>query len=238
MIRLTEQILNSLYPNRCLSCDRILPEGNFCKECSPFLAIEEQTCRKCGLPKNNCRCKWYFYYFDELHAPFENEGSVKQAFYRYKFGGLAVSANYFANEMAAVVNRFYDVAEIDYITAVPTHYSTRLERGYDHTARLARSLGKALSIPFRSTLCQPRKSAKQHEANGVEQRFDNVREKYRLCRRVQLKDKTVLLVDDIVTTGATLSACARLLKLAGAKEVYAVSALITFLHSTKKKEQD
>lgn len=158
---------------------------------------------------------------------FENTDELRTSFYRFKFGGHYVAGGYYAKEMAALAERRYDIASLDLITAVPTHFLTVSERGYDHTAALAREMAKTLELPFMKTLWQPKRGVKQHDTKGVAARFDNVRHKYRPRHGIDLTGKTVLLVDDIQTTGATVSACARELKLMGAERVCAITALVT-----------
>ncbi len=228
--QLIERLLTTIYPKRCLRCDCITTNDEFCERCDPFIPISKKTCKRCGLPIAICTCKSRFYYFDEIHTVFENDGDIKDSFYRFKFRGHYVLGGYYAKQLEKLVERHYDLAEFDFITAVPTHRSTILERGYDHTAVLAKALSKGLRIPFQKTLHQVRRGVKQHLTKGIEQRFDNVRDKYRPCRGLDISDKTVLLVDDIATTGATMSACARELRLAGAKRVSAVAVLLTIPH--------
>lgn len=235
MNRWINRFFTLLYPDRCLSCDRVTVKRHFCAHCTPFVPIEKKTCERCGLPIALCRCRWNFYYYDAVYAVFENTDTVRTAFYRFKFGGHYVAGRYYAKEMAALAQRRYNIAEFDLITAVPTHRSTIRERGYDHTAVLARELAKELSVPFEKTLWQPKRGPKQHLTKRLEQRFENVRDKYRPRRGVDLTGKTVLLVDDIETTGATMSACARELKLLGAERVLAITALMTF---PKKKQTE
>ncbi len=218
-----------LFPNRCICCGKICTDRFFCKHCAGSLSmITKKLCDRCGLPVSLCCCKQNFYYFRSVISCFENDGEARQAFYRFKFGGYRPAARYFTDAMAAQVERLYDGITFDFVSAVPTHRKTVRERGYDQTRLLAKQLARRLDLPFSEMLYQPKLTPKQHLAAGVQARFDNIRGKYRLRRGISAAGKTVLLVDDIKTTGATLSECARELKLAGAEEVYCVTALSTF----------
>ena len=227
--RLIEGLLKLLFPERCLNCHKITPLKYFCKNCRDVAAyINVKTCYDCGLPNKYCACKWNFYYFDEIISCFEADEATKRSFYSFKFGGERWSGSFFSAEMAKRVKIHPLYWDIDVITSVPCHSSTLRERGYDQVKVLAKDISKKLKIKYSPLLCQPKKSPKQHESENIADRFLNVSGKYRIRKNADVKDKIVLLVDDIKTTGATLSQCARELKLAGADKVIVVTALTVY----------
>ena len=236
--RIAEKAVALVYPNRCLACNKITPLKYFCKDCTGLLnPIKLKLCTKCGLPRKYCACKWNFYYFDKMLSCFEADEITKNAFYSFKFGGNLMGAKYFSSHMSRKIKNSSNVPNIDFITSVPSHKSTLNERGYDQVKLLAKGISKDLKIKYVKLLNQPGKTPKQHESTDIKERFLNVSGKYSVLKNKNLNGKTVLLVDDIKTTGATLSQCARELKLSGAEKVIAVTALTVYPKSEKIKKQ-
>lgn len=233
-----EKVLSIIFPNRCLCCRKITTNQYFCKDCTEVAAyITVKTCQSCGLPQKHCECKWNFYYFDEIISCFEANEETKKSFYSFKFGGNLLGGRFFSTEMAKRVKENPTYLDIDVITSVPCHKSTRRERGYDQVKILAKDISKIIKIKYLPLLYQPKKLPKQHETKDIADRFLNVSGKYMLRKKSDVRDKIVLLVDDIKTTGATLSQCARELKLAGAAEVIVVSALTVYPKEKKEKTE-
>ncbi len=227
--KLTENLITLLFPNICLNCRKITPLKYFCKDCRNSVSyIHLKTCPDCGLPQKLCDCKWKFYYFDEIISCFEADEATKRSFYSFKFGGNLVGAEFFSKEMSKRIKNNSLYLDLDVITSVPSHRSTLRERGYDQVKVLANDISKIIKVKYQPLLRQPSPSPKQHETEGIAERFTNVLGKYEVLKNADVRDKTILLVDDIKTTGATLSQCARELKLAGAKCVVAVSALTVY----------
>lgn len=217
-----------LFPERCALCGKLCDTRYFCKNCKDLPQLyKNRRCAKCGLPLKNCECSFFFYYFDKIAAPFSNEGAAQKAFYAFKFSGAANVASYFAILMAETVQQQFSALTFDVVTAVPMHGAKKQKRGYNQAEVLGKLVAAELQLPYGTLLRQRRKIKDQHFAGNVQERFENTVGKYAVISKNRLKGKTVLLVDDIKTTGATLSECARQLKLGGATAVYCVTALIT-----------
>lgn len=234
-----EKAVALLFPNRCLNCQKITTLKYFCKACGDVTKrIFLKICPDCGLPEKHCACRWNFYYFDEMISCFEADEATKRSFYSFKFGGNLSGGNFFSLEMAERLKNHPDYLDFEIITSVPSHRSTTANRGYDQVKVLANNIAKILKIKYTPILYQPKKSPKQHESSNIAERFLNVSGKYSVLKGADVKDKLILLVDDIKTTGATLSQCARELKLAGAKRVIAISALTVYPKSKADKKEN
>ncbi len=232
------KLVTLFYPNRCICCGKIISQEFFCKNCENLvMPISVRTCKECGLPFKDCGCDWNFYYFKEIVTCFENADDAKASFYGFKFRGNYSASDYFVSEMAKRIKSRCAYVDFDYICAVPTHKSSVRDRGYDQTAVLAKKLSKKLKIPFRKFLFQTKLTEKQHDVVDYKKRYSNVKNKYNVRKEKHILGKTILLVDDIKTTGATLSECARELMLSRAEAVYAVTALVTYPKRDKKDSQ-
>ncbi len=227
--KIMRKIFALIYPERCAACDKLITEPYFCNECKDKIkTIAVKTCLKCGLPTKLCNCSTRFCYFKWCSSPFENKDEVRVAFYSFKFKGNRSIAPFFAEKMACLAKEKYSEIPFDLVTSVPCHYKTKAKFGFDRVGYLARKTAKLLKFPYKNCLKQPKPSVNQHKAASIDERFKNIRNKYRVKRGFNVTGKTVLLIDDIKTTGATLSECARELRLSGAKEVYVLTALITY----------
>jgi ComF family protein len=145
------------------------------------------------------------------------------------------SGNYFAQRMSASLVHAFDIKDIDFITCVPMHILKKLNRGYNQSEYLARIIAKNVGLPFKNVLYEQKNNKTQHKQTGRNDRFLNVKNRYKVRTRTSFKGKTILIVDDIITTGATLSECARLLKLKGAEKVFCVTALKTLYKENNTK---
>lgn len=215
---LRERLLTALFPARCVFCGAVIPQGTFacpaCAEKAP--RVEEPVCMHCGRGKAFCTCRHHTYAFSACAVPYYYENVVKQGLARYKFYGHPRAANGFAAFALPTVQRLMESRTIDLVTAVPLSRRGLRKRGYNQSERYGRALAAFLMLPYAETLQKPFDTKPQHTCGGIE-RWGNVFGAFTVSADV--RDKRLLLADDILTTGATLNECARILLLAGAREV-------------------
>ena len=219
--------LNRLFPRRCPLCGTpLMPNERICGECSDTLEyIQPPVCLHCGRPAFDCACGEEPFVFDRCVSPFVYTKSVRRGMHRFKFHNAPTVADFYAKYMAAVVRREYSGEYIDVVTFVPMHPADQRQRGYNQAQLLARQTAALLELPVSShMLVKTTRNSVQHSLTRQE-RQRNVSGVYELdenCR--SLKGRTVLLCDDIITTGSTLNECASVLRLAGAEKVLCVAA--------------
>ena len=231
-----EIFLDAIYPNRCVGCGEIIPKDDgFCDYCFEMLSktAGDKRCKVCGSRKKDCLCHYRVFHFTSATAPYYNEGVAKKAMWDFKFRRKIQFGRIFARQMAlAVKTDFYGV-DFDTVVYVPMPLKKRLKRGYNQSRELAVKVAEILNITLvENALGCNNKRYIQHKTHFKE-RFQNVKGVY--YPNVSLKGRTVLLVDDIKTTGATLDECARALLKAGAIEVYCITGLISKKKDPKKK---
>lgn len=229
-------IIEAFHPKLCAACETII-DGNqpLCDYCFEMLVRCDplKRCITCGLNKDDCRCESRVYCFDGCVSPFVNVGVAQRAMYRFKFGRKISAADFFAEQMAFCVKNEYRDLTFDAVCFVPMLKRQQLRRGFNQSRVLAEKISDILGIPIIGALKCVRSTPSQHMLKANE-RFGNVKGKYAVSCRVA--GKTLLLVDDIMTTGATLDECARQLLLAGAANVYCVTALVGVGKSALKKQ--
>ena len=233
MKALINLIKEAFFPMTCAACGEVTEGGEplcaYCREMmKSFNPLNRCIC--CGNEKPDCECKHRVFHFDGLIAPFENRETAKLGVYSFKFGRKMSNADYFAKQMAFCVKNEYRDIHFDAVTFVPMHRFRLLKRGFNQSRVLAEEIAETLGIPFEDTLVCLKNGKRQHDLFGKE-RFQNVKGRYKA--NINESGKTLLLVDDIKTTGATLDECAKQLYLGGADGVYCVTALITVRDKNK-----
>lgn len=151
-------------------------------------------------------------------APFPYVAPVRDSLLRYKFHGATHYVDCYGELLAACVSSQL-AGQYDLITWVPISRRRRRKRGYDQTKLLCHALCRQLDRPAIQTLRKTVNNPAQSSLDSAERRRANVLGVYEAVRPERFAEKRILLIDDIVTTGATLSECSRVLLTAGAKEV-------------------
>ena len=208
MKRLTEWFLDLLYPARCIFCGKLLPKTapDCCDKCIHTLPEYEGTDRKVQ-------------YFEKCTAVFFYREPVRDAILSYKFHGTYRYADVFARWMAEQVRAKMDGC-FDLISWVPCSRRRRWSRGYDQSRLLAVCLGKELGVEVCCTLRKHRHNPAQSGITAESARKANVLGVYAPYEPDAFKGKRILVVDDVLTTGATLSECGKVLKMAGADSLF------------------
>ncbi|MSQ33675.1 MAG: ComF family protein [Dehalococcoidia bacterium] len=150
------------------------------------------------------------------------EGTIRRAILELKHQGVSS----LARPLGRLLHEYLveHPLKSDLIVPVPLHARRQRQRGFNQAILLAKELGRLQRIPVDlSVLQRVRNSPAQAKANTAEERRANVRDAFKPAEGPPLQDKQVLLVDDVCTTGATLDACARSLKAAGAAKVWGVT---------------
>lgn len=216
------------FPPRCCCCgDLVANRDLICENCRSNLpVIPLNCCKKCGQALEKCECARIPAIFSGIAVPFYNEGPAKAGVYALKMNGARENARFFGTEMARRFAALFPDVKPDFVTAVPMSRRRRRGAEYNHAGELAKVVADELNIEYRERILFKSDAAapSQHTLNYLE-RIGNVKDIYG-CKK-DITGKTVLLVDDIRTTAATLNACARQLLIHGAKEVYCTAALLT-----------
>ncbi len=205
--RLVSAGLDLVYPTKCILCRKKLPAGipSICPACQESLPTAETVHVKGD-------------FFSDCIAALHYENAVREAILRYKFGNAQVYRYAFGELVAQRVYEEYD-GRFDILSWVPIARDRYRERGYDQVELIARDVAKRLCVPLLPLLRKRRGIRAQSTLDGRDKRRANIAGAYRVRRRAKVAGQRVLLLDDIVTSGSTLSECAKTLLLAGAEEV-------------------
>lgn len=212
-MKILDILLDLLYPPRCAFCRGLLPEGErgmcrYCERKLPYVPRDGQT--------QNFRNT------DKCLAPLYYHGMVKDSLHRYKFGGLTAYAQLYSEFIVKCIDE--NQISCDIITWVPLSRRRLRKRGYDQAELLARLVSENRGESCARLLKKLRDNPPQSKTGSAEKRRANAAGAYACIKPELVKGKRLLLIDDIVTTGATFSECAGVLKAAGAAEVICAAA--------------
>ncbi len=219
-------VLLTLYPNKCAGCKKIIPKDKvWCDECKDALVYPKYSkhCRVCFQQKEFCTCKKHPKFYRSAVSAFEYKDSAKQAVVRMKKINKDKTFDFFAQEMANTVNKRFKNVEFDAVLPVPMHSSKRRKRGFNQSEMLAHHLCEKLDVPLETNLLFQSKNTKSQHTLKYKQRLSNVKDAYK-TKEIQTDYKTLLLVDDVLTSGATLNECAKQLRINGVQNVYCITA--------------
>lgn len=206
---LVAAFLDLLFPPRCVFCRALLPsQGNgVCGACQSELP---------WLVGSAAEQKGEFYH--GCVSPLRYQGKVRASIQRYKFKGMRGYAGPYGKLLAQCI-RDRLAGEFDQISWTPLSWKRKRERGYDQAYLLARVVAEELGCPIVATLRKQRHTHAQSGLQGAAERRANVLGAYVILKQAQIADQCILLIDDVITSGSTLSECARILRTAGAKRV-------------------
>lgn len=191
------------FPPRCPYCQSVMARG---RSCCPLCAEALGDQHGVRFLTGHLLCAYSFAY----------KGRPREAVLRFKFKGRTSYAYPFAVKSLETVRQAFPDTRFDAVTAVPLSKARLRERGYNQSELLARELAAFLHTPYEELLDKKTENRVQHSL-GKEERARNVQGVY--TARGDVKGRAILLCDDIVTSGATLRECARILKESGAKSV-------------------
>ncbi|MGM9537408.1 MAG: ComF family protein [Candidatus Onthomonas sp.] len=210
-IRLAAGLLELLYPPRCAFCTQVLepgsPSSGICPDCASTLP---RTGPSTVAQDGDC--------FSKCLSPLFYQSAAAQSIRRYKFSGKACYHHAYGPLLRSCLSHNLSQPP-DLITWAPLNRWRKYRRGYDQALLLAREAG-ALWAQDPVPLLEKIRNTRPQSSLSAAKRRQNVRGVYRLIRGCpSLEGKRILLVDDVITTGSTLSACAAVLTAAGAEEV-------------------
>lgn len=210
-----------LFPPKCLLCGKLLEQE------------ETDLCRNCRTEGPECRnYRKKLPFIDSWAAVWYYEGQARASLLRFKFRGARGYAAGYGRLLGMKLIQEHPEG-FDLLTWVPISFRRKMKRGYDQVELLAKAVGRELDMEPVRLLRKTRHNPPQSGIVGEAQRRANVLGVYQVTDPELLEGKRVLLLDDIVTTGATAGECARMLLTMGAKEVH-FGAVAVAQHQTKK----
>lgn len=221
--KLKNYFLEMLFPSHCVWCDRLgLP---ICLECEEkILKIKKQSCPFCNRINASGRscvgCKKKYYLCGSFSYGFFKDIRLKEIIHQYKYKDLSFLSKHLGGLLAELLAK--EELSFDVITFVPLSRVKKIKRGYNQAELLAKEVACLLKKDFKELLVKNKETPSQVGLRRTE-RAKNLKGSFEVVLKESIKGKRVLLVDDVLTTGATFCACAEVLKKAGAKSVWGIT---------------
>ena len=226
-------LLDLLFPARCPVCDGIIDRigENVCRKCrDKIIYIKEPYCMKCGKQlkrdeQEYCTdCKRTHHYYIQGTALYDY-GSMADSIFRFKYAGRMEYAKFFGEELYREKKSWLTSVRPDALVPVPAHPSRKRRRGYNQAELLARELSKCSGIPINTRLiCRAGKTKPLKNLSRFE-RQNNLKKAFKI-RRNDVKLNTIVIIDDIYTTGSTIDAMAKAMQEAGIASIYFITLAI------------
>ena len=223
LARLRRTALDLLFPRWCLGCGR---EGSLiCPACRRRLPeLKSPICPRCGTPQPGgilCpACVSHQHKIDGIRSPFRFEAVIRQAIHQLKYKNLRSIAEPLARLLSDYLTAYPVPGEV--LVPVPLHRKRLRERGYNQSELLSKELGKLVKLSVMADcIIRQRHTPPQIRAASASERRSNVADAF-TCRN-NLRNKKIILIDDVATSGATLDACAAALKDVGASSVWGLT---------------
>ncbi len=210
--KISNFVLDLFFPARCALCDRIVKYDEcVCKDCLSKIIYYDNYCRACGF--TDCRCESKPGY-DKALCMGIYDGVLKEGILRLKTKMSQQMCRFFADW----VKHLPESDGVDVVTFVPMTKQRYRESGFNHAKALAKYVSIAIDKPLVVNALVKTKDYTHHKLSANERR-ERVKDAYQCASGENVSGKTVMLIDDIMTTGATLDKCAKLIRDMGAKSV-------------------
>jgi competence protein ComFC len=223
-----------VFPAGCRLCDELITDARrlpLCQHClASFQEIPPGSCDICGLPATfdpefpkelplcaDCQERRFGFQLARSYGCYE--GVLARAILLLKHEQIEPLGKWFAERLTEVVRRESERMAVDVIVPVPLHRQRSRERGYNQVDLIGRPLAKKLHLPYQSLLLMRSRPRPEKHLLRSEERWEAVRGAFAMRNRGRVDNLRILLLDDVMTTGATLDACARALRDAGAHSV-------------------
>lgn len=157
---------------------------------------------------------------------FEKEGELQKIIHAMKYQNRFLLGKFLGSLLAENYNGIITKWNINYIIPVPLHHLKKADRGYNQAFYIAKGLGKYVKIPVKNNYLKRKKFTQTQTKMNIAERELNVKNAFKIRNRNSVKGKNFLLIDDVITTGATVNECGRVLQNSGANKIYAMSVAI------------
>lgn len=207
LIFLLGKLINILYPKQCIICGKL---------------NEDEICTKCynRIEQNEKIDKYTDKSFDEHLYIFKYEGKIRNLIIDYKFNDKAYLNDFFVKIILKNKKICRKIKNYDIIIPVPIHIKRKRQRGYNQSELITHKIAKEFDKLKLVTDCLiKQKHTAMQSSLTRRQRQQNVKQVYKIINKEKIKEKSIILFDDIYTTGATANECAKVLKENGAKEI-------------------
>lgn len=234
----SDNLLGLVFPSRCLICERPIDSSRRSPLClehfREIIPAEPPVCSKCGgkmfgesvesLVCEKCRSKTVYY--DAGYSAYIYAAALRELIHLFKYAKRRYLQSFLGGLMLDYLREHAEMSQYNAIVPVPLHWWRYCWRGFNQAADLARPLSKQFRIPILKRSLRRVRYTRPQVGLSPDERKSNIRNAFKVSRPAKIAGKNLLLIDDVITSGATLNECARMLKGAGASGV----TILTLAH--------
>lgn len=220
------KIINYVYPKVCGFCNKIISEEYTCKNCQENLKYMYESERQLVSVNKN---------YDVLVCAYKYKGIVRNKLLQYKFKNKKYLYSSLSERLIKLLKKYLN--EIDIVVPVPIHFFRDFSRGYNQSLLIAKFISQEMKLTLRNDIIKKVKNTVPQSMLTATRRKKNAYNAYKINKASLLKGKTILLIDDIYTTGATVNECSRVLKENGVKKVIVATIAKATISKQISKEE-
>ena len=224
-MKFVQTFLGLFFPRICLSCNERLSENEqfICSSCFNSLKFLENFCPICGAPKSTRKChvcQTNEFLFEKACSVFMFNKVVQNMIHEFKYNEITRIAKFMGALSQEYLERFKPFDHIDYIVPVPLHKVKKRSRGFNQAEYLTREISKKMNWKHLPKLIKRKRYTETQTKLNKDQRKKNVSFAFKINPKYEIKEKNILLVDDVFTTGATVNSISTILKEKHANKVF------------------
>lgn len=229
MSKVKDFVLDIFFPNRCPLCGKVIKWNiECCEKCIDDLPdTGEELCYGCGNTKSHCQCKARKLLFERCYAAYYYKDTARSAVLYLKDTKNTFFPRLAAKKIHHDIDEDNYIFHADYVVPVPLSRRKLYTRGYNQSALIGQALADELSIDMKENVILRHDSIIDQHMLGSQMRSISAGAVYYANKNVDIKGKTIILCDDVITTGSTLNECAKILLDMGADRVIAAAAATT-----------
>ncbi len=223
---MTTEILDFFLPRFCPSCKTKLvsSEKFICSSC--LNKIKKLDERRLQFEfRKKFEKKKIISGFTSIYI-FERDREIQNIIHSFKYRGRFLIGIFLGQQLGENITREIQNWNIDLILPVPLHQLKKAERGYNQSFYIAKGLSRKINLPVAKGIIKKEKFTRSQTKMNLIERQENIKDAFKIKNQKRIEGKNILLVDDVITTGATISECGKELLNSGAKRIYAASAAI------------
>jgi len=218
------KLADLIFPPKCVFCNTLIEGKSDDKVC---LSCRQNLPYCMALGVGDIDGKSENFHFNRAVSAFVYEDFVANSIYRFKERGCRQYAKTYAKYLSHIIEHLYSGVSFDYIVTIPMTKARIAARGYDQTRLIAEHLSREISVPYLAgAMCKRRETEKQ-QGLSQDARKLNLTDVFEVVKAYEIDGKTLLLIDDVFTTGSTVDECAYTLVSTGAAAVYVATVAVT-----------
>ena len=220
--------IDLIFPKTCIECNSRLNDKKqiLCSDCEQSLDFLTGVCEICGAPKENVSCEICEsnkFFFDKARSIFFFDNTIQNLIHNLKYNEMKGVSEFLGKYTKEYLSKFEPFDKIDFIVPVPLHKVKKRSRGFNQSEFLTRVISEKTNWTHITDLILRKKFTETQTKLSRTKRQENVSDAFKLNPKFNIENKSILIVDDVFTTGATINSTCKLLRNHNANKIYVLT---------------